>query len=365
MHPVAKKSKNREDLEARVVRAAEAALADHQYVSAIDIFVGMGLLPPAHLESWRKGRVACLERVVQGNLKKISFAMAAFRRWASAKGLQPSETRYVRHTRGGTLDLIFSVSGDPQIEKAYRTHFISPALSASKRQKLEERLSQPPDRVVFQIARDSQCSECGAELAKGELLYMEAGQPLCLACARLDHLEFLPAGDAALTRRAAKYTEGKAVVVRFSRSRGRYERQGLLVEKAALERAEQECTLDAEERARERERGAALRQKQDRELMVRMADAIQRIFPGCPAAEARAIASHTAQRGSGRVGRTATGRNLDEQALTLAVAAALRHRHTDYDSLLASGLDRGLARQQVRDQVDEMLAKWREPLPSV
>src|ERR1700680_1406407 len=72
-----------------------------------------------------------------------------------------------------------------------------------------------------------------------------------------------------------------------------------------------------------------------------MSEAIQRTFPGCPAAEARAIASHTAQRGSGRVGRTATGRNLDEQALALAVAAGVRHRHTDYDSLLASRLDRG------------------------
>jgi hypothetical protein len=36
-----------------------------------------------------------------------------------------------------------------------------------------------------------------------------------------------------------------AVVVRFSRSRKRYERQGILVERAALERAGQECAEDA------------------------------------------------------------------------------------------------------------------------
>ena len=65
---------------------------------------------------------------------------------------------------------------------------------------------------------------------------------------RFDHLVFLPRGDAALTRRASKYSTLRAVVVRFSRSRERYERQGLLVEEAALTRAEQECLSDAEAR---------------------------------------------------------------------------------------------------------------------
>lgn len=67
---------------------------------------------------------------------------------------------------------------------------------------------------------------------------MEADHPLCLACAGLGDLEYLPAGDATLTRRAAKYSERKAVVVRYSRARDRYERQGILVEEAALAKAE-------------------------------------------------------------------------------------------------------------------------------
>jgi hypothetical protein len=49
---------------------------------------------------------------------------------------------------------------------------------------------------------------------------------------------------------------------------------------------------------------------------------------------------------------------LDEQALTLAVVAAVRHRHTGYDALLMSGLDRALAREQVRERVEETLAAW-------
>jgi hypothetical protein len=94
----------------------------------------MGLLAPAQVESWRKGRIDFLERVIQGNLQKISLSMATFRQWAYAKGLQPSETCYVRRTRSGTVDLRFSKSGDPGIEKSYRTHYVSSALSERKQE---------------------------------------------------------------------------------------------------------------------------------------------------------------------------------------------------------------------------------------
>jgi hypothetical protein len=57
--------------------------------------------------------------------------------------------------------------------------------------------------VVFSILRDSACGECNKELGKGALPLMEADRPLCLSCADLDHLIYLPRGDAALTRRAA------------------------------------------------------------------------------------------------------------------------------------------------------------------
>jgi hypothetical protein len=93
------------------------------------------------------------------------------------------------------------------------------------------------DIVIFSILRDSKCSECGVELWKGSFLKMEKDRPLCLECADLDHLVFLPSGDTALTRRSRKYSLLSAVVVRFSRSRGRYERQGLLLESEALERS--------------------------------------------------------------------------------------------------------------------------------
>ena len=73
---------------------------------------------------------------------------------------------------------------------------------------------------------------------------------VCLACADLDHLLFLPSGNVALTRRARKHSTLAAVVLKWSRARKRYERQGLLVEARGLEKAEEECLADSEIRAR-------------------------------------------------------------------------------------------------------------------
>ena len=158
MHP-----DHREALERRVVQAAEGALAHHQYVSAIDVLTGMGLLAPTHLQAWRKGRVDFLERVIQGNLKKISLLMATFRRWAQAKGLRPSETRYVRTARVGTVDLQFSKSGDPAIEKSYRTHYVSLTLSERKQQQINENQQigdSPSETSTALIAAMSQAGAC-------------------------------------------------------------------------------------------------------------------------------------------------------------------------------------------------------------
>jgi ribosomal protein L14 len=66
-----------------------------------------------------------------------------------------------------------------------------------------------------------------------------------MTCAELNHLVYLPRGDAAVTRRAKKASSLSAVVVRFSRSRRRYERQGILVEQAALDAAAQSRSPDA------------------------------------------------------------------------------------------------------------------------
>lgn len=217
-----------------------------------------------------------------------------------------------------------------------------------------------PELIVISPLRDWVCAGCGDT---GPFLVMEDAGPLCLTCADLDHLVFLASGDAALTRRAKKASRISAVVVRFSRSRKRYERQGVLVEESAVEHAEQQCLADEEVRLRRRERDRERREHDDVEFQRRMAERIQRQFPGCDERRADAIARHTCLRGSGRVGRSAAGRSLDEDAVRYAVVASVRHEDTAYDELLMSGVPRDEARVRVRDEIDRILDGWARAEP--
>ena len=69
--------------------------------------------------------------------------------------------------------------------------------------------------------------------------------------------------------------------MRFSRTRKRYERQGILVEEAALARAEAECLADEQARALRRRREDERRERLDGEFQARFAAAIVGMFPGC------------------------------------------------------------------------------------
>ncbi|GGZ80102.1 DUF2293 domain-containing protein [Streptomyces subrutilus] len=211
--------------------------------------------------------------------------------------------------------------------------------------------------VVFESVKQIRCAEC----RQGPLrrLVRECGVPRCLDCADLGHLVYVPRGDAALTRRSREASSLSAVVVRFNRRRRRYERQGLLVEETALAGAERACLADAEARARRRERDRLRRAAEDTRFTAAFAAEILRLFPGCPADRALAIAAHASVRGSGRVGRSAAGRALGESAVSMAVRAAVRHADTDYDALLMAGVPRFAARARLAGRIDAVLDGWR------
>lgn len=342
-------------LRQRAVNAAQDELAEERSVAPLDVFCRLGWLTQNHLDHWRQGRTEHLEPLRALRPQNLAAAMDALQQWAKERGLRPSETEYVSSTRD-RRSLRF-VGGDETTERAFRTHWISGELTETQRERVVERASRPPDLVVISPVRNWTCSGCGAE--NGDFLVMEDGGPLCLTCADLDTLVFLPAGDAALTRRAKRASGLSAVVVRWSRSRKRYERQGILAEEEALRAAEASCLADEDARRRQRERDRERRERQDVELTARMAEEIRSLFPGCPPARAEAIAAHTAVRGSGRVGRSAPGRALEERALVSAVVASVRHEDTDYDELLMAGVPRDEARLRVRPAVDEVLDRWR------
>lgn len=216
------------------------------------------------------------------------------------------------------------------------------------------------DLKGFISHRDSTCDECHEELGHGAWLFLVGeGKAVCLACADLDHLAFLPPGNAALTRRAKKYSRLSAVVLKFSQARGRYERQGLLVEEAGLIQAEAECLADREIRQRRQIREAVRRQDLDERFVNQFAQSIRRFFPGCPSGREQTIAEHACQKYSGRVGRSAAAKELDEAAVRMAVAAHVRHAETNYDDLLSGGRERFEARSLVSEQIDRVLESWR------
>jgi len=212
---------------------------------------------------------------------------------------------------------------------------------------------------VFISSRESRCNECGEQLgSKAWITLARDKGALCLSCADLDHLLFLPSGNVALTKRARKHSTISAVVLKWSGARKRYERQGLLVEAQALEKAEEECLADEDIREHRREREVTRREELDRRYVDQFAARVRQLFPGCPAGREREIAEHACLKYSGRVGRSASAKALDEEVVRLAMVAHLRHRETKYDELLAKGHDRWEARTAVEKTVLEVLQKW-------
>ena len=219
--------------------------------------------------------------------------------------------------------------------------------------------SEGEEIKVFISSRESSCDECGERLGSKAWITLAGDKgALCLSCADLDHLLFLPSGNVALTRRARKHSTLSAVVLKWSRARKRYERQGLLVEAQALEKAEEECLADEDIRERLRVREAARRDELDRRYVDQFAARVRELFPGCPSGREREIAEHACLKYSGRVGRSASAKALDQEVVCLSVVAHLRHRETKYDELLAKGYDRGEARTAVEKTVHQVLQKW-------
>ncbi|MCF6470940.1 DUF2293 domain-containing protein [Nonomuraea sp. MG754425] len=342
------------NLARRVAEAAEIALTTRKYVTFIDVVTGLRWLHSRHVDTWRQGRAATLSELAAVDEDRLLAAAGLLRDWARDKGLRPVDTPYVAGTRD-RRELRFTAGHG---QEPFRMHWLSPDLSEARVRRLTEAQSKAPDLVAVAPLDAWTCASCGDT---GPYLIMEDDRPHCLTCADLDHLVFLPSGNAALSRRAKQESGLAAVVVRYNRRRKVYQRMGLLVEDAALAAAEERCLADEDVRELRRERDRVRRAEQDVEYQAAMAAQIARLFPGCPEPRAREIAEHAGQRGSGRVGRTAAARALDENAITLAVIASIRHLDTDYDNLLMSGVPRMEARERIKATIERKLEEFRRP----
>ncbi|MBT3191246.1 MAG: DUF2293 domain-containing protein [Verrucomicrobia bacterium] len=347
-------------LKQRVVDAAACVLAVKGYVSPIELLKQMRLLPETDVRLWEKGVYDCLQPHVQGSQKKLAITFDTFTEWVKEGKCVPVTASMRGSGRDQSYELRVTADADPDMERFFRTCYAPADITPRRLAALKKKLNKVPDLVVFMMVRDSAaCEECGEEMTRGDFLFREGKKCLCLRCADLDHLEFLPSGDAAMSRRSKKHSPLSAVVVQFNRRRKRYERRGVLVTAKAIAQAEAECLTDADRRAAQRARGAVQREREDEKLVAEMSETILEQYPGCPAGEAREIASHTARRGRGRVGRSAAGRELQTEAVRLAVVAHIRHAHTPYDELLMRGVERDAARRSIASEIKGVVATWR------
>ena len=117
---------NRTEIQKKLSTVTSALLQEKGYISPVDVFMRLDRLSAKDYEAWRRGRVAYLEAVIQGNLNQISFIMKTLRRNSLNGGLKASWTGYNSWGKRGGKRLRFSKSGAPQIEAAYATHFVKP-----------------------------------------------------------------------------------------------------------------------------------------------------------------------------------------------------------------------------------------------
>jgi hypothetical protein len=346
--------RSKSSLRERVESAASSALRDVGYVAPLDVLMRIGWLPYTIEREWRRKNIA-LFASIQVSVENRQHFIKTLTEWATENALNPLEATYKSEGRA-PQPLKFLDDGD---EQPWRLHWFPPNASEKKIATVQKKLEKAPDIVVVDArAFEFECSECKRS-SPSDFYLREGDNTLCMECVELDHLIFLPTGDATLSRRAKAKSPLSAVVMRYARNRNRWERQGVLVDEQALIAAEEQCAADADVRAALRPYYEARRQREDDKHTHEFTEAIRRLFPSCPIDEAKEIASHAAVRGSGRVGRSAGGRALDDEAITLAVIASVRHRHTRYDELLMRGVERRDARDRIRDDVENVLRRWR------
>lgn len=216
------------------------------------------------------------------------------------------------------------------------------------------------DLTVYYTDCALKCAECGKDVDKHAIIFkMPHKGKVCLSCAGLDHLVFLNSGNTALTNRSRKYSVVSAVIMSYSKARKRYERQGILVEENALEQAKIDCEADATKREIQRGKAAIRRAKLDEEYIKRFTTAIRELLPYCPEQIEYKIAQHACEKSSGRVGRCANAKALNEQHIRLAVEAHIRHAETNYDELLFNMYEKEDARRMIRGSVDEIMSLWK------
>lgn len=139
----------------RVVRAVRVLLARGTVVAPVDVLVEMGVLEPKQLEDWRFARVPYLERIVRGNLTRLSRLLRILRFHAHDLNLVPSATVYMRWGKGPKQRLRFTKTGDKKLEEAYSLHFVWPGKGPFRAPELRQ-TAVTPAHVSTRMSKETE-----------------------------------------------------------------------------------------------------------------------------------------------------------------------------------------------------------------
>ncbi len=115
---------NNKELEKKTTAIINSLIYEKGYICSVDVLLRLEYLTQKDYEDWRFGRVPYLEKVCKVNLKKLSLTNRIIRKFAEQRQLKNSWTGYNQWGTKNIRILVFSKSGDPNIEKLYATHFI-------------------------------------------------------------------------------------------------------------------------------------------------------------------------------------------------------------------------------------------------
>ena len=322
-------------IDTSVAAIADAALAEQQFVTATDVLVGLDMLMGDKVSLWRMGLISSLDRCLRADVAEAVGALTALRNWAQDRSLLAWET--------SSAGLRFTADRDLETEQIFWTRWAPKELPVP---------DPPPHGWVNPRVREAEHAfDCGTCDRSRDFLLSDRRGGICLECTGLGHLVFLPSGDSALTRHTRTASRTSAEVFRQVRRRYpgvRDERQGILTELYAIERAAQQCLAEP---AKPEGRGTV-----DAELRRSIDEAIRTTFPGCPSARAHAIAYHAAVRGRRPSARQDAAH---PKSVHLAVAESARRIDTDYDEQVLRGIHPSRAEYQVQGLVDDILGTWR------
>ena len=115
---------NRNDLLKKMSPVTSRCLKEKGYISFVDVLIGMDKLSVQDYENWRRRKVPYLEKVIKINLSQINFLLRSLHKDSLNGRLRPSTTVYKSWGKGEKTTLRFSKFGDPNLERAYSTHYV-------------------------------------------------------------------------------------------------------------------------------------------------------------------------------------------------------------------------------------------------